>query len=145
MEKLAEDYFDKSINAREHAIFETGIKLATLFQMALGHPIKNMQSTLVRVADGIKASIECQPFVKSVDFIIKKPNTTGSQKFDKENEFDYTFVTGQDIRAQIEIQYEKWIMIGCIEWISDLDYPLMYIKEINQIEKRYEPSDEKMD
>ena len=40
MEKLAEDYFESSITSREHAIFEMGIKLATLFHMIIGRPSK---------------------------------------------------------------------------------------------------------
>jgi hypothetical protein len=133
MEKMAEDYFDSSITTREHAIFEAGIKLASLFHMIIGAPIKNDEEVMRKIADGLKESVACQPFVKRIDVHIKKPKGKMGQKFNKSNEFDYTFISGELLSAEVEIEYNSWQAIGCVEWISDLNYPLMYIKEIKEI------------
>jgi hypothetical protein len=132
MEKLSETFFDASMNAREHAIFETGIKLAALFHILIGAPIKNDLQVMKNIADGLKASISCQPFVKRVDVTIKPPKPTASQQYTKKHEFDYTYISGQNLVAEVEVQYENWNVIGRVEWISDLNYPLMYIQKISQ-------------
>ena len=133
MEKLAENYFDSSFNAREHAIFEVGIKLAALFHMVIGAPIKNDPTVMKKIADGLKESIACQPFVKRIDVNIGLKKEGLDHAYTKRYEFDYTYISGKNLTAKVEVQYEDWIAIGRVEWISDLNYPLMYVKEVKQI------------
>ena len=132
MEKLAEDLFDNSMTAREHAIFEVGIKLASIFHFLIGIPIKNDPTVIRDICEGLKAAISCQPFVKRVDVQIVPPTGTFGKKYVKAHEFDYTYISGKNLIAECEVQYEDWIAIGRVEWISDLDYPLMYVKEVKQ-------------
>jgi hypothetical protein len=132
MEKLSETYFDPSISERDHAIFEVGIKLAALFHMLIGAPIKNDPEVMQKIADGLKASISCQPFVKRIDVEIRPLKGTFGQKYTKQHEFDYTYISGKNLWAEVEIHYGSWIAIGRVEWSSDLNYPLMYVKEIRQ-------------
>ncbi len=130
MEKLAEDKFHESITAREHAIFELGIKLATLYHMMLGAPIKNEERTMKEVAEGLMASIRCQPFVEKVDVTFKVPKEGMSHTYTKLHQFDYTTISGKMLTAQIKVKYQNWAAVGRVEWDSDLYYPLMSIKEI---------------
>jgi hypothetical protein len=132
MEKLSEDFFDSSMNAREHAIFEVGIKLAALFHMLVGAPIKNDEKVMRQIADGLKASISCQPFVKRIDVEILPVHGPFNQQYTKQHEFDYTYISGKNLVAEVEVQYDDWIAIGRVEWITDLNYPLMYVKSIAQ-------------
>jgi dihydroneopterin aldolase len=133
MEKLSERYFDSTMSAREHAIFEVGIKLAALYHIMIGIPIRNDRKITKKLTDGIVASISCQPFVHKVEITIKEISGPMGQKFDKETEFDYTYVSGRNLEATVEVLYDNWIAIGRVEWISDLAYPLMYIRELKEI------------
>ncbi|MHA2018927.1 MAG: dihydroneopterin aldolase family protein [Promethearchaeota archaeon] len=134
MEKLAEDFSFSGMTNREHAIFEVGIKLAALFHQLVGAPIKNDDEVLKKIANGLKESIACQPFVKRVDCEIKKMKEGMTQTYTKQHEFDYTYIQGKNLVAEVEVQYQDWIAIGRVEWISDLNYPLMYVKEVKQID-----------
>lgn len=132
MEKLSEGFFDSSMNSREHAIFEVGIKLAAIYHIMIGIPVTNEINIKKKIADGIIAAISCQPFVKKVEIGIKDTLGQLGQKFDKEHEFDYTYVSGKNLFAKVEVKYDNWIAVGYVEWVSDLNYPLMYIKELRE-------------
>jgi dihydroneopterin aldolase len=133
MEKLAEDFFDSSVSEREHAIFEVGIKLAALFHILIGTPIKNDIEVMKNIAEGLKSSISCQPFVQRVDVTIVPEKEGMSHTYTKRHEFDYTYISGKILKAEVEVKYGEWIAIGRVSWISDLNYPLMYIHEIKKV------------
>ena len=136
MEKLSERYFDPSVNPREHAIFEIGIKLAALYHIMLGAPVKNDKEVLRKIKEGLEASISCQPFVNRVDVEIKVLKEGMGHEFSKKHEFDYTTIDGKILSAEVEVQYENWVVIGRIDWNTDLYYPLMYIKSVEELEKK---------
>ena len=92
MEKLAENFSFSGMTNREHAIFEVGIKLAALFHQLIGAPIKNDDEVMKKIADGLKESISCQPYVKRVDVEIKKMKEGMTQTYTKKHEFDYTYI-----------------------------------------------------
>jgi hypothetical protein len=133
MEKLAENFSFSGMTNREHAIFEVGIKLAALFHQLVGAPIKNDEEVMKKIANGLKESISCQPYVKRVDVEILKIKEGMTQTYTKQHEFDYTYIQGRNLVAEVEVQYENWIAIGKVEWISDLNYPLMYVKSVKQV------------
>ncbi|MHA1775780.1 MAG: dihydroneopterin aldolase [Promethearchaeia archaeon] len=134
MEKLARDYHSPDVSDREIAIFELGIKLAALFHIIFGAPVANVGDVKKRIAEGIEASIKCQPFVKDVKVEIAELHDGMSHNYTKSNEYDYSYVSGKNLRAQVEINYNGWQAIGCVEWKSDLNYPMMYIKSVNPLE-----------
>ena len=133
MELLAKNFSFSGMTNREHAIFEVGIKLAALFHQLIGAPIKNDDEVMKKIANGLKESISCQPYVKRVDVEILKIKEGMTQTYTKKHEFDYTYIQGRNLVAEVEVQYENWIAIGKVEWISDLNYPLMYVKEVRQV------------
>lgn len=135
MEKLAEDLFHASCTIREHAIFELGIKLAALYHILIGAPIKNDPEILKSIGDGIKKSIECQPFVNRVDVSINLKKEGMSHEYIKKHQFDYTYISPKNLEAEVEVQYGNWIAIGDVKWQSDLSYPLMRVKEIYKKEE----------
>ncbi|WP_457559350.1 dihydroneopterin aldolase family protein [Candidatus Harpocratesius sp.] len=133
MEDLARDYHSSDVSDREIAIFELGIKLAALFHLVFGAPIKNDEETKKHIAAGIKASIECQPFVKSVKVEIADLKEGMSHHYVKSNEYDYTYVSGKNLQAEVEVVYRNWKVVGRVQWMSDLNYPMMFIKNITQL------------
>ncbi len=133
MEKLSETYFDDSVTPREHAIFELGIKLAAIFHLMMGTPVINDPEVVKSICEGIVSSISCQPFVARVDISLKPGQRGREFKYTKRHEFDYTSVNETNLVAEVEVKYSGWLAVGRVEWVSDLGYPLMYIKEIHQL------------
>jgi dihydroneopterin aldolase len=135
MEKIADKFQSSKISKREQAIFETGIKLATIFHQFSGTPLTNDAVTKRKIADGIEASISCQPYVSRVSIDFTSHSETEGPQFRKSHEFDYTEISGRNLIAEVEIQFKNWKVTGCMKWIEDLNYPLMYIKDISNVEK----------
>lgn len=135
MEKIAQAYGSPEITTREQAIFEVGIKLATVFHQFGGTPIQNDPQVLHIISQGIKASILCQPFVSRVEIEIF-PNGCDKNIIGKQHAYDYTVISGRNMIAEVEVHYHEWCVVGRVEWIEDLAYPLMYVKNIQKIESQ---------
>ncbi len=123
-------YFSSSLNLRERACFETGIKLGTLYHILCGIPISSDEKIISSIENGIEAAISCQPFVKSVKIKLDKDKIVG----DKSTTFDYDEITGNIIRAELIIKYEDVEVLAKIDWIEDMQYPLMFIEKITIID-----------
>ncbi|MHA1610563.1 MAG: dihydroneopterin aldolase family protein [Promethearchaeota archaeon] len=135
MEQKAHNYHDPDATDRDIAFFELGIKLAALFHIAMGFPIQNNPEVLDQIALGLKKSIECQPFVKKAHVSLNLLTENGEEKYSKQHQYDYTAITGKNLRAEVEIQYKNWNLVGAVKWIPDLNYPLMFIKKISKLKE----------
>ncbi len=51
---------------------------------------------------------------------------------EKSNPFDYDEITGNIIRAEVIIKYENVDVVAKIDWIEEMQYPLMFIEKINE-------------
>jgi len=121
-------YFSPDLSIRERTCFETGIKLGALYHILCGIPISTDDKILASIEKGIEAAISCQPFVKSIKVNLDKNKIEGSKK----SEFDYDEITGKIIRASVVIQYENIEILAKIDWIEEMEYPLMYIEQIHE-------------
>ena len=124
------NFFSKDISDRERACFETGIKLGALYHILCGIPISTDKEKIQLVEKGIEASISCQPYVKSVKVTLNQDKIHGNKK----TPFDYDEISGKIIQAELNIEYKLIFIKAKINWVEDLQYPLMYIEEINQKE-----------
>jgi hypothetical protein len=50
---------------------------------------------------------------------------------DKKTEYAYDDISGEIIKAEIDLEYESVKVKAKINWIDDLNYPLMYIEKIS--------------
>lgn len=121
--------FAKNITDREKATFETGIKLGALYHILCGIPVSKDENVIKSIEKGIEQSISCQPYVKDVKIKLRKEELQGEKK----DEFDYDEISGKIIEADVIILFKNIEVKGKIEWIKDLEFPLMYIAEIKQI------------
>ena len=48
----------------------------------------------------------------------------------KSHQFDYSQINSSILEAVIHLKYKDVVVTGVIEWNEDLNYPLMYIKDI---------------
>ena len=123
-------YFSPNLSLRERASFETGIKLGALYHILCGIPISSDEKVIKSIEKGIEAAISCQPYVKSVKIELVKDKIVGN----KSTPFDYDEITGKIIRAELLINYEDIEVLAKIDWIEEMQYPLMYIEKISQLE-----------
>jgi len=123
----ARNYFSPDLTDRERASFEAGIKLGALYHILCGIPISSEDSVIESIERGIETAISCQPHVKSVKINLIKEKIRGN----KSNPYDYDEITGKVITAELNIEYEKVEVRAKIDWVKDMDYPLMYIEKIS--------------
>ena len=119
-------YFSTDLTDRERACFESGIKIGALYHILCGIPISNDENILKNIEKGIESSISCQPFVKSVKINLDRGKILG----DKSNQFDYDEITGKIIRAELIIEYESVEILAKVEWVENMQFPLMFIEKI---------------
>jgi len=118
--------FSPDITDRERASFEAGIKLGALYHILCGIPISSDEDVIKSVENGIESAISCQPYVKSVKLNLNREKIIG----DKSTKFDYDEISGRIIRAELVIKYKTTKIVAKIDWIEDIQYPLMYIEKI---------------
>ena len=124
MAKDAGSYFNCS--KRERAVFEAGIKLGALFHQFIGIPVntKNVKD----VEKGMEAAVSVQPFVHDVHVKINR-------KLLRKGEYtlDYTALDPKMLAVVLEIKYEDVLVRAKLNYIEELDYPLMYIVDITEM------------
>lgn len=115
-------YFN-NITKRERAIFEGAITMGALFHQFIGTPIN--KKTAKSLETSIKESLELQPAIEKIDI-----NIDFSKIDEAMTEFEYTGLTGDMLDVKIRSKIENTTAIIRIEFIEELNYPLMYVEEI---------------
>ena len=116
------EYFS-NITTRERAIFEGAISMGALFHQFVGTPVnKNTKSSL---ETAMEESLNLQPAIENVDVEIRFDKLEESM-----TEFDYTSLTGDMLDVKIHTKVDNVIATIRIEFIEELNYPLMYVENI---------------
>ena len=118
------EYFS-NITTRERAIFEGAISMGALFHQFVGPPVnKNTKSGL---ETSMEESLKLQPAIEDVDVTIRFDKLEQSM-----TEFEYTSLTGDMLDVKIYTKVENVTAIIRIEFIEELNYPLMYVEDIKE-------------
>ncbi|MBX7076645.1 MAG: dihydroneopterin aldolase family protein [Methanobacteriaceae archaeon] len=117
-----EKYFN-NITSRERAIFEGAITMGALFHQFIGTPIS--KSTTPSLEQAIKQSLELQPAIEKVDIKIDLTKLDESM-----TDFEYTTLNGDMLNVKIHSKIDDVTAIIRIEFIEELNYPLMYVEDI---------------
>lgn len=113
-----EKYFS-NITSRERAIFEGGISMGALFHQFVGTPVsKDTKEGLERT---IEESFKLQPAIVDVEVKINLNDNT---------EFDYISLSGDMLDVRIHTVVDDAKAVIRIEYIEELNYPLMYVEKI---------------
>ncbi len=120
---IAKKYF-KCSNA-ERAAFEAGIKLGTVYHQFVGTPLSLENVDALEKA--IEASLKVQPFVKNARVRIDRSRITKKSGF-----YKYLTLEGSMLDVDLEVQYEDKLAVCKLEYVEEMKYPLMYIKEIKE-------------
>ena len=115
-------YFS-NITTRERAIFEGAISMGALFHQFVGTPVnKNTKGSLEKA---MEESLNLQPAIEKVEVEIRVDKLEESM-----TEFDYTSLTGDMLDVKIHTKVDDVVAIIRIEFIEELNYPLMYVESI---------------
>ncbi|WP_458453623.1 dihydroneopterin aldolase family protein [Methanobrevibacter sp.] len=118
------EYFS-NITTRERAIFEGAISMGALFHQFVGTPVnKDSKESLEKA---MEESLRLQPAIEDVEVTIRFDKLEESM-----TEFDYTSLNGDMLDVKIHTQVENVKAIIRIEFIEELNYPLMYVEEITE-------------
>ena len=116
------EYFS-NITTRERAIFEGAISMGALFHQFVGTPVN--KDTKESLEKAMEESLSLQPAIEKVEVEIRFDKLEQSM-----TEFDYTSLTGDMLDVKIHTKVDDLIAIIRIEFIEELNYPLMYVEEI---------------
>ena len=116
------EYFS-NITSRERAIFEGAISMGALFHQFVGTPVN--RNTKEGLEKAIEDSLSLQPAIENVEVEIRFDKLEESM-----TEFDYTSLTGDMLDVKIHTKVDDALAIIRIEFIEELNYPLMYVEEI---------------
>lgn len=116
------EYFS-NITTRERAIFEGAISMGALFHQFVGTPVnKNTKKSL---ETSMEESLKLQPAIEDVEVEIRFDKLEESM-----TEFDYTSLTGDMLNVKIHTKVDDVKATIRIEFIEELNYPLMYVENI---------------
>ena len=119
---INEKYFS-NITIRERAIFEGAISMGALFHQFIGTPINKQSVASLEIA--ISKSLELQPAIEKVEVAIDLQKLNEAM-----NDFDYVSLSGEMLNVKIHSKVEDILAIIRMEFIEELNYPLMYVEEI---------------
>lgn len=116
------EYFS-NITSRERAIFEGAISMGALFHQFVGTPVN--RNTKEGLEKAMEDSLSLQPAIEKVEVEIRFDKLEESM-----TEFDYTSLTGDMLDVKIHTKVDDALAIIKIEFIEELNYPLMYVEDI---------------
>lgn len=122
-ERRASEMF--ACTERERCIFETGIKLATIYHQYVGTPF-NM-GNVGSLEKAISESIRVQPYVVSAEVRIDRGVIPEAV-----DEYSYLSLTGDMIDAIVKVSIGDVTVTAEMRYDEDLKYPLMYISDVEE-------------
>lgn len=120
-ETTANDRF--ACSERERAVFEAGIKLATVYHQFVGTPVN--LDTVKQLEDTISRTIEVQPYVESAEIRIDRDSFVSDG-----DTYSYVSLTGDMIDAKVVISLGDSKVTAEMRYDEVLEYPLMYVSKI---------------
>ena len=97
--------------------------MGALFHQFVGTPVSI--ETVELLEKSIESSFKLQPCISDVNVNIDR------QKLEElNNEFDYISLDGNMLNVKIHVEYKKVKAIIQIEYVEELNYPLMYVDDI---------------
>ena len=115
-------YFS-NITSRERAIFEGAISMGALFHQFVGTPVNKNSKKSLEIS--MEESLRLQPAIDDIEVKIRFDKLEESM-----TEFNYTSLTGDMLDVKIHTKVDNVKATIRIEFIEELNYPLMYVENI---------------
>lgn len=109
-------------NAREIACFEAGVKFGSLYHQFAGTPVS--PESAEALADAMEASIENQPYCRSVSVSIRED----ALQADLDPVHGYTELSGNHFEAEVVVDYEGIVSVARME--MEEEYPRMAVESV---------------
>ncbi|MBU0685751.1 MAG: dihydroneopterin aldolase family protein [Thermoplasmatota archaeon] len=123
-EAKADRFF--SCTDSERAAFEAGIKMGTIYHQFVGVPLSVQNVGTLEKA--IESGSRVQPFVENVRVRIDRTRLK-----DKRGQYDYVSLTGDMLDVTLVVKYKTARVRASMKLIEEMNYPLMFIEEIEKI------------
>ena len=123
-ETKADRFF--SCTDSERAAFEAGIKMGTIYHQFVGVPLSVQNVGTLEKA--IESGSRVQPFVEDVRVRIDRTKLK-----DKRGQYDYVSLTGDMLDVKLVVKYKTARVRASMKLIEEMNYPLMFIEEIEKI------------
>jgi hypothetical protein len=123
-EAKADRFF--SCTNSERAAFEAGIKMGTIYHQFVGVPLSAQNVGTLEKA--IESGSRVQPFVEDVRVKIDRTKLK-----DKRGQYDYVSLTGDMLDVTLVVKYKTARVRASMKLIKEMNYPLMFIEEIEKI------------
>jgi len=107
---------------RDRAAFEAGIKLGSILHQYVGVPLTRKNATSLERA--IEAAARVQPLVEDVKVRIDR------KRLRLRGPYRYGTLTEDLLRVDVTVRVGRSRAVGMLRYVSKLDYPLMYLKDI---------------
>ncbi len=109
-------------NDRDRAAFEAGIKLGSIFHQFVGSPLT--RDTARDLERAIEAGTRVQPKVEDVRVRIDR------KRLRAHGPYGYASLGEEMLTAEVTIRVGKARATGVLRYVPELDYPLMYLKDV---------------
>lgn len=107
---------------RDRAAFEAGIKLGTIYHQFVGAPVT--RDTARDLERAIEAGTRVQPMVEDVRVRIDR------KRLRPRGPYRYASLNEDTLSAEVTVRVGKARATAVLRYVPELDYPLMYLKDI---------------
>jgi hypothetical protein len=126
-EVKAKRYFGKDVTDRDRAIFEGAITLGATYHQFVGTPISRDTKVVSALEKAIERAMSLQPYIEKVEIKID----SGKIK-EGSHPYDYSEVGGRNLSVKLISKYGKIRVYMRMSFVSELDFPLMFIEKIEE-------------
>ena len=109
-------------NDRDRAAFEAGIKLGTIYHQYIGMPLT--RATAGDLERAIESATRVQPTVQDARVRIDR------KRLKARGPYGYVSLSEDMLLAEVTVRVGGAEATGVLRYVPELDYPLMYLKEI---------------
>jgi len=110
---------------RDRAAFESGIKLGSLFHQFIGAPVN--LDTAASLEEAMERCMSVQPCVIGSKVSLDRERIKSSM-----DGYGYCAVDERMIKASVEVEYRGFRVEARLEWVEELQYPLMWIASVEK-------------
>ncbi len=107
---------------RDRAAFEAGIKLGSILHQYVGAPLR--PETIGPLEKAIEAGTRAQPLVEDVRVRIDRARVR------LRGPYAYAALSEDMLDVEVTIRVGVARAVGALRYVSELDYPLMYLKDV---------------
>ena len=112
---------------RDRAAFEAGIKLGSILHQYIGTPIT--ARTAAALERAIEAATRVQPLVEQARVRVDR------KRLRIRGPYGYGILTEDLLEVEVAVHVGGARAVGMLRYVPELDYPLMYLKEVGRRRK----------